>query len=71
MNPEDEDDVIPQEHAAYGIMRATGRDGQGTGGEGGRVWRDLGLETMMHGDGKDKARTTAHREGAKRVVLLR
>ena len=74
MNPEDEDDVVPQEHAAYGIIRATGRDGQGGGGAngGGRVWRDLGLEVLMHGSEKGpSSQSTGKREGAKRLVLLR
>ena len=73
-NPEDEDGVVPQEHAAYGIMRATGRDEQGGDGAdgGGRVWRDLGLETLMQGNDKGVgSRSGAKREGAKRVLLLR
>ncbi|PYH89764.1 hypothetical protein BO71DRAFT_335928, partial [Aspergillus ellipticus CBS 707.79] len=39
-NPEDEDDVVPDQHAAFGITRAMG---------GGRdvVWRDLGLGGLV------------------------
>ncbi|KAK2801503.1 hypothetical protein FQN50_007719 [Emmonsiellopsis sp. PD_5] len=42
VNPEDEDDVVPDQHAVFGITRAM---------EGRRevVWRDLGLEGLMRG----------------------
>lgn len=42
MNPEDEDDVVPDQHAAFGIQRATQRPKEPT-------WRDLGLERLMDG----------------------
>ncbi|KAK2804288.1 hypothetical protein FQN51_002379 [Onygenales sp. PD_10] len=44
VNPEDEDDVVPDQHAVFGITRAM---------EGRRevVWRDLGLEGLMRGVG--------------------
>ncbi|CAJ2508046.1 Uu.00g092320.m01.CDS01 [Anthostomella pinea] len=40
INPEDEDDVVPDQHAAFGIQRATqrGRD---------PAWKDLGLAELM------------------------
>lgn len=40
INPEDEDDVVPDQHAAFGITRATQKK---------RVsaWKDLGLEELM------------------------
>lgn len=39
LNPEDEDDVVPDQHAAFGIQRATqGRKEP--------AWRDLGLEEL-------------------------
>ncbi|PYI04587.1 hypothetical protein BO78DRAFT_462569 [Aspergillus sclerotiicarbonarius CBS 121057] len=43
-NPEDEDDVVPDQHAAFGITRAmrAGREA---------VWRDLGLEGLVSGVG--------------------
>lgn len=41
-NPEDEDDVVPDQHAAYGIARAMD-EWRGV------VWRDLGLEELMRG----------------------
>lgn len=41
-NPEDEDDVVPDQHAAFGIQRATQ-----TAREPG--WRDLGLGALMEG----------------------
>jgi hypothetical protein len=58
LNPEDEDDVVPDMHAAFGITRALGQNGvgggaDGTGGSAGAgvqrepVWRDLGLERLV------------------------
>ncbi|KAF2873557.1 Apc13p protein-domain-containing protein [Massariosphaeria phaeospora] len=38
-NPEDEDDVVPDQHAAFGIQRATHNNKEVT-------WRDLGLEEL-------------------------
>ena len=60
INPEDEDDVVPDMHAAFGINRAMGQTGMpapsgersGRGNLGGRaeeVWRDLGLEELVNG----------------------
>ncbi|KAJ5894323.1 hypothetical protein N7495_006014 [Penicillium taxi] len=43
-NPEDEDDVVPDQHAAYGITRAMERRRE-------PMWRDLGLETLVNGHG--------------------
>ena len=39
-NPEDEDDVVPDQHAAFGIQQAT---------QAGRevVWRDFGLDELV------------------------
>ena len=47
INPEDEDDVVPDQHAAFGINRAI---------KGGRrpeepIWRDLGLDTLLRSAG--------------------
>ncbi|KAA8652664.1 Apc13 domain protein [Aspergillus tanneri] len=39
-NPEDEDDVVPDQHAAFGIARAMERRREA-------VWRDLGLEGLV------------------------
>ena len=59
LNPEDEDDVVPDMHAAFGITRALGQNGVGGGAEGAGaggvgaalqrepVWRDLGLERLV------------------------
>lgn len=41
-NPEDEDDVVPDQHAAFGIARAMERRREA-------VWRDLGLEGLVTG----------------------
>ena len=43
-NPEDEDDVVPDQHAAFGITRAMERRRD-------PVWRDLGLESLVNGEG--------------------
>lgn len=40
VNPEDEDDVVPDQHAAFGIQRATQRQRE-------PAWRDLGLRDLM------------------------
>ena len=47
VNPEDEDDVVPDMHAAFGIQRALGQDGQEAGAQREPVWRDLGLERLV------------------------
>lgn len=43
-NPEDEDDVVPDQHAAFGIARAMERRREA-------VWRDLGLHALVSGQG--------------------
>ncbi|KAK8172097.1 Apc13p protein-domain-containing protein [Phyllosticta citrichinensis] len=40
VNPEDEDDVVPDQHAAFGIQRATQKTRH-------PAWRDLGLEDLL------------------------
>ena len=40
INPDDEDDVVPDQHAAFGIQRATQKPRE-------PAWRDLGLESLM------------------------
>ncbi|PNP53523.1 hypothetical protein THARTR1_06217 [Trichoderma harzianum] len=40
INPEDEDDVVPDQHAAFGIQRATQRVKE-------PAWKDLGLSDLM------------------------
>ncbi|SZF02468.1 unnamed protein product [Blumeria hordei] len=40
INPEDEDDVVPDQHAAFGIQRATQTIKE-------PAWRDLGLAELM------------------------
>jgi hypothetical protein len=45
LNPEDEEDVVPAMHAAFGIQRAAAARGKGEG------WRDLGLEKLLEGKG--------------------
>ncbi|KAK5654800.1 hypothetical protein OQA88_6836 [Cercophora sp. LCS_1] len=46
INPEDEDDVVPDQHAAFGITKATQKVRE-------PAWKDLGLgELMSRGPGK-------------------
>ncbi|KAH8705374.1 Apc13p protein-domain-containing protein [Talaromyces proteolyticus] len=45
INPEDEDDVVPDQHAAFGIARAM--DSVGRRSE--PAWRDLGLQELVRG----------------------
>lgn len=40
INPEDEDDVVPDQHAAFGIQKATQRSKE-------PAWKDLGLGELM------------------------
>ncbi|KAK0727871.1 Apc13p protein-domain-containing protein, partial [Lasiosphaeria miniovina] len=40
INPEDEDDVVPDQHAAFGIQKATQKSRE-------PAWRDLGLAELM------------------------
>ncbi|KAJ4362343.1 hypothetical protein N0V83_010436 [Neocucurbitaria cava] len=50
VNPEDEDDVVPDQHAAFGIQRATQSKKEPT-------WRDLGLDELLRrGPGGETAR---------------
>ena len=41
INPEDEDDVVPDQHAAFGIQRATQKVKE-------PAWKDLGLSELMN-----------------------
>ena len=46
INPEDEDDVVPDQHAAFGIAKATQKTRE-------PAWKDLGLgELMRQGPGQ-------------------
>lgn len=40
VNPEDEDDVVPDQHAAFGIQKATQKSKE-------PAWKDLGLSDLM------------------------
>lgn len=51
-NPEDEDDVVPDQHAAFGITRAMERRRDA-------VWRDLGLEALVSGQGHGRSAMAA------------
>lgn len=64
INPEDEDDVVPDQHAAFGIQRAT----QGARGT---AWKDLGLgELMTKGPGAEPGQGGPSGSGGKGAGLL-
>ncbi|KAF1970671.1 Apc13p-domain-containing protein [Bimuria novae-zelandiae CBS 107.79] len=53
LNPEDEDDVVPDQHAAFGIQRATQAKKKIN-------WRDLGLEELAKRAPADGTTTSAN-----------
>lgn len=55
-NPEDEDDVVPDQHAAFGITRAMERRREA-------VWRDLGLEGLVGRNGLRHGNNTGGNRG--------
>jgi hypothetical protein len=57
VNPEDEDDVVPDQHAAFGIQRATQNKKE-------PAWRDLGLDDLMR-RGPGEASGATARTGAR------
>ena len=63
INPKDEDDVVPDQHAAFGIQRATQKTRE-------PAWKDLGLADLMNkgpgpgsAAGKAAAATTSGSKG--------
>jgi hypothetical protein len=60
VNPDDEDDIVPDQHAAFGIQRAQQKSRE-------PAWRDLGLERLMteapprHSQARAGAQTAATR----------
>jgi hypothetical protein len=59
VNPEDEDDVVPDQHAAFGITRAMDAAGSRRQEP---LWRDLGLQELVRGERLAEA-------GAQRMAL--
>ncbi|KAF2825706.1 Apc13p-domain-containing protein [Ophiobolus disseminans] len=57
VNPEDEDDVVPDQHAAFGIQRATQTRTE-------PAWRDLGLDELLRRGPGEGSRGTAGAAGA-------
>lgn len=53
LNPEDEDDVVPDQHAAFGIQRATQAKKE-------ILWRDLGLDEIARRAPTDNNTTGAN-----------
>ncbi|EEQ32245.1 Apc13 domain-containing protein [Microsporum canis CBS 113480] len=65
VNPEDEDDVVPDQHAAFGITSVMDSRRQIS-------WRDLGLEELMSGvRGGTAALPGSNARRRKRMVCLR
>ena len=56
LNPEDEDDVVPDQHAAFGITRATQAKKE-------IIWRDLGLEGLVNGAPKGVKKVRGEKMG--------
>lgn len=77
VNPEDEDGVVPDMHAAFGIARAMGQAGvpesggerSGRGVLGGQsredAWRDFGLDELVAGVGRLGVSSTGTSERGK------
>ena len=61
INPDDEDDVVPDQHAAFGIQRATQKARE-------PAWRDLGLESLMNGTGRGNGIGGVGSGGGSRVM---
>ncbi|KAK3945779.1 anaphase-promoting complex subunit 13 [Diplogelasinospora grovesii] len=67
INPEDEDDVVPDQYAAFGIQKATQKSKE-------PAWKDLGLGELMRqgpmgsgsGSGAGRGGGTAGRGGKRR-----
>jgi hypothetical protein len=57
VNPEDEDDVVPDQHAAFGIQRATQTRKE-------PAWRDLGLDELMRRGPGEASGTAATSRGS-------
>ena len=81
LNPEDEDDVVPDMHAAFGITRALGPGAPGAGAEGPGsagageqrepVWRDLGLGRLVDGGpGTGSGSPTGARREGRRAGMV-
>jgi hypothetical protein len=63
INPEDEDDVVPDQHAAFGIARAAA-------GAREPPWRELGLAALMSGGPSTGGLSTDGRGGASGVGVV-
>jgi hypothetical protein len=59
VNPEEEDDVVPDQHAAYGVQKATQKARE-------PAWKDLGLAELM-ARGPAPSAVPKRRGGGKRI----
>lgn len=64
LNPEDEDDVVPDQHAAFGITRATQAKKEA-------IWKDLGLESLVDGGPKEVKKPKGQKMGVGMGAALR
>lgn len=63
-NPEDEDDVVPDQHAAFGITRAMQAKRE-------VIWKDLGLERLVDGGPKEGKKPKGEKMGVGMGAALR
>ncbi|RFU75394.1 hypothetical protein TARUN_6843 [Trichoderma arundinaceum] len=64
INPEDEDDVVPDQHAAFGIQRATQRVKE-------PAWKDLGLSDLMRKGPGAESKAAGPSKASKAAALPR
>ena len=56
INPEDEDDVVPDQHAAFGITKATQAKREA-------IWKDLGLMSLVESGPKEGTKSAGAKMG--------
>ena len=61
VNPDEEDDVVPDQHAALGIQRATQKARE-------PAWKDLGLESLMSAGPPDRQAGASAARGRQTVL---
>ncbi|TKA29169.1 hypothetical protein B0A50_03679 [Salinomyces thailandicus] len=64
INPDEEDDVVPDQHAAFGIQRATQKARE-------PAWKDLGLEGLMAAGPPNRQANGGAGQGGRRQGVLR
>ena len=64
INPDDEDDIVPDQHAAFGIQRATQKAKE-------PAWKDLGLESLMNAGPPQGQASGGAQGGRRKPTVLR